>query len=126
MYEYYNPNPVGARTGDCVIRAICKAFDADWVDIYIALSLEGLRLGEWGNANSVWDVYLRKHGYERGVIPNTCPDCYTIGDFADDNPKGIYIIATGSHAVCVKDGVIYDSWDSSKEIPIYYFKEAKI
>ncbi len=123
MYKYYNPNPIGARTGDCVIRAICKAFDTEWQEVYLALSLEGIKAGEWGNANSVWDAYLRKRGYERKVIPNTCPDCYTIADFAEEHPKGTFIVATGAHAVCVKDGTIYDSWDSSNETPIYYFKE---
>lgn len=46
MYEYYNPNPIGARAGDCVIRAICKAFDVPWVDVYTALCIEGWKAGE--------------------------------------------------------------------------------
>ena len=124
MFKYYNPNPIGAKTGDCVIRAICMAMDAEWQDIYIALCVEGLKVCEWGNANSVWGAYLRKHGFTRSAIPNTCPDCYTIADFCRENPTGTYILATGTHAVCVQDGTIYDTWDSSAEIPIYYFKEA--
>ena len=46
---------------------------------------------------------------------------YTISDFAADHPSGSYIIGTGEHAVAVVDGNIIDSWDSSKEIPLYYF-----
>ena len=125
MYKYYNPNPLGKRTGDCVVRAICKATNAGWLDIYLGLCLDGAYMGDWGNTNSVWSAYLRDKGFERQTIPNTCPDCYTIEDFANDNPKGTFIVATGSHAVCIKDGVIYDSWDSSREVPVYYFKEAK-
>ena len=30
-WEYFNPNPVkDKRTGDCVVRAICKATGFDW------------------------------------------------------------------------------------------------
>jgi len=125
MYKYYNPNPLGKRTGDCVVRAICKATNAGWLDIYLGLCLDGAYMGDWGNTNSVWSAYLRDRGFERQAIPNTCPDCYTIEDFANDNPKGTFVVATGTHAVCIKDGVIYDSWDSSREVPVYYFKEAK-
>lgn len=124
-YEYYNPNPVGKRTGDCVVRALCKALDSDWIDVYMGLCLDGIGVGDWGNTNSVWSAYLRKRGFEREVIPNTCPDCYTIEDFASDHPEGTYVVATGTHAVCVKDGTIYDTWNSSKEIPTYYFKEVQ-
>ena len=123
MYEYYNPNPSGKKTGDCVVRAICKALDAPWIDVYLGLCFDGARSGDWGNVNSIWSAYLKERGFERQAIPNTCPDCYTVADFASDNPKGTFVLATGTHAVCVKDGVIYDSWDSSEEVPIYYFRE---
>lgn len=125
MYKYYNPNPAGKKTGDCVVRAICKALDASWLDVYLGLCLDGARLGDWGNTNNVWSAYLKDRGFERQVIPNTCPDCYTIQDFASDNPDGTFIVATGTHAVCVKDGVIYDSWNSSQQVPIYFFKKGK-
>lgn len=122
MYEYYNPNPMGIMTGDCVVRAICKALDAEWLDVYLGLCLDGAKFGDWGNTNGVWSAYLTDRGFERQAIPNTCPNCYTVEDFAKDNPKGTFIIATGTHAVCIKDGVIYDSWNSSKEVPVYYFR----
>lgn len=125
MYEFYNPNPYGKMTGDCVVRAICKALNANWLDVYLGLCLDGASFGDWGNTNGVWSAYLAERNFERQVIPNTCPNCYTIADFASDNPEGTFILATGTHAVCVKDGVIYDTWDSGNEVPIYYFKEAK-
>ena len=35
-WEYFNPNPVrGKRTGDCVVRAICKATGFDLSLIHI-------------------------------------------------------------------------------------------
>ena len=34
MFTPYNPNPRGINTGDCVIRAICKAMDKTWEKVH--------------------------------------------------------------------------------------------
>lgn len=73
------------------------------------------------SSNSVWGSVLRQHGFFRHSIPNSCPDCFTIGDFAKEYPKGVYVVGTGNHVATVVDGFIYDSWDSSNEIPQYYW-----
>lgn len=127
MWKQYNPNPRGNQyAGDCVIRAITKALDTDWDRVYSELSVYGYSLGDWGNSNGVWDAYLRDIGFKRYVLPNSCPSCYTVSDFASERPKGTYILATGRHAVTVSDGDYYDSWDSGAEVPIYYYtKEQK-
>lgn len=121
MYEFYNPNPHGKRTGDCVVRALCKALNLSWDEVYIWLCIEGFFDKDWGNVNGVWGDFLRSRGFKRYVIPNSCPDCYTIGDFVNDNPRGTYILATGSHVACVKNGVVYDVFDSRSEVPVFYY-----
>lgn len=123
MWIEYNPNPRGnGYAGDCVIRAIAKATGKRWEDVFVALSLEGYFSGDWGNSNGVWDSYLRKIGFKRYILPNTCPFCYTVADFARDHTEGTYILGTGTHAVTVTDGGKYfDAWDSGREIPIYYY-----
>ena len=117
----YNPNPRGINTGDCVIRAICKAFDMDWEKVYMDLTVRGLQAAMWGDTNAVWEKYLREKGFVQQVLPSTCPDCYTIADFSADHPEGTYIVATGSHVVCVQDGDYYDTWDSGHDVPSYFF-----
>ena len=121
MYRYFNPNPVAARVGDCTVRAICGATDHEWIDIYIDLAIQGLMMGDLPNANSVWGAYLRSIGFKRCVIPDTCPDCYTVADFCADHPKGCYVLALNGHVICCKDGDYYDSWDSGNERPVYYW-----
>lgn len=122
----YNPNPAARNTGDCVIRAICKVLGMDWEKAYIELSVKGLQLSRILNENAVWEAYLREKGYLRRAIANACPECYSIADFARDNPQGSFIVATGSHVVAVQDGDYYDTWDSGTLVPSYYFyKEAK-
>lgn len=124
-YEYYQPNPVSPNEDDCVIRAICKATGKDWDTVYMELCVEGMKRGTWGNVNHVWDSYLRNNGYKRYAIPNTCPECYTVGQFAEEHPKGIYTLATGNHAVTIQDGVVYDSFDSRQRVPIYYYTKER-
>ena len=73
------------------------------------------------SANACWGRYLRSIGYRRYIVPDTCPDCYTVGQFAEDHPEGTYILALSGHVVCVCDGMIWDSWDSSNENILYYW-----
>lgn len=125
MYVPYNPNPKKKRVGDCAVRAIAKIFDTDWGTAYAKLSANGYVLGDIMNAVYVYGSVLRQNGFIREIIPNTCPDCYTIEDFCRDHPRGKFVVVTSNHVVAVIDGDYYDSWDSGDEIPILYFKEAR-
>lgn len=78
-------------------------------------------MADMPSSNSVWGAVLRQNGFYRSAIPNSCPDCYTVGDFADDHPEGVYVVGTGNHVVTIIDGVVMDSWDSRAEIPQYYW-----
>lgn len=122
MFIYFNPNPKGRVTDDCVVRAICKLTGMSWRDVYYDLCDEGAEVGEWGNRNFVWGRYLTRIGYEPFLLPNTCPDCFTVKDFCRLYSKGTYLLATGNHAVTVVDGDYYDAWDSGDDVPIYFWK----
>lgn len=120
-WRNYNPSPVGRNVGDCAIRAVAKALNTDWETAYAMIALNGYLMGDMPSSNAVWGAVLRQEGFKRYAIPNRCPDCYTLDDFAKDNPKGVFVVGTGNHVATIKDGLIWDSWDSSKEIPIYYW-----
>ena len=122
-FSYFNPNPAGKQVGDCAVRAIAKATGKSWDETYIGLCLQGLMMGDLPSANAVWGAYLRQHGFSRSVIPNTCPDCYTVLDFCADHPSGMYVLALSSHVVCVRDGEYFDTWDSGREIPLFYWEK---
>ena len=125
MYSYYNANPYKIRVGDCVIRAISKTLNQTWEDTYIDLTIQGYLMGDLLSSNAVWGAYLKSKGFTRDIISNDCPECYTIEDFCNEHPKGTYIIGTGTHAVCVEDGCVFDTWNSSGETPIYYYHKGE-
>lgn len=120
-YRYYNPNPTGKNVGDCTVRAISKALNQSWEKTYVGLAVYGLMLGDMPSANAVWGAYLRGMGYTRKIIPDQYSDGYSVADFASDNPIGTYILALSGHVVCIRNGNIFDSWDSSGEVPLYYW-----
>lgn len=119
MYIEWNNNPVGRRVGDCSVRAIAKALDIDWEKAYAMIASNGFAMGDMPSSNSVWGAVLRQNGFKKQAIPNSCPDCYTFADFARDNPRGTFVLGTGSHVATVVDGNLYDSWNSSDEIPVF-------
>lgn len=123
MFVQYNPNPLRSSVGDCVIRAISKVLNNDWDSVYLDLAMCGFRMKDMPSSNAVWGEFLREKGFNRYIIPNTCPECYTVRAFCIDHPEGAYVLATGSHVVTAIDGKYFDSWDSGDEIVIYYFSE---
>lgn len=121
MYRYYNPSPTGKNVGDCTVRAIAKATGKSWGEAYLSLAVQGYLMGDMPSANACWGSYLRKLGFVRRMLPDSCPECYTLREFAEDYDQGTYIVALSGHVVCVEDGVIWDSWDSGGEVPLYYW-----
>lgn len=126
MWIQYNPNPNGRHVGDCTIRAVSKALGQDWDTTYAGIVLKGFEMGDMPSANTVWGAYLREHGFTRHIVPHELGDIYTVGNFAKDHPTGTYILSIDGHVVCVQDGDWYDSWDSSNEIPVYYWMKTEV
>ena len=122
-WEKYNPNPVrlNGEVGDCAVRAIAKALGISWEEAYTKLSFNGYLMGDMPNSDLVWGSVLRSEGFIREVVPNTCPECYTVKNFCEDHPKGVFVVKSENHVATIVDGRLYDSWDSEMKIPIYYW-----
>ena len=121
-YIFYNPNPDGNLVGDCVIRAISRATGQTWDKTFAGVTEVAYEMKDMPSSNYVWAAYLKRKGFMKKVIPDTCPDCYTVRQFAEEHPRGSYVLGTGTHAIAVVDGNYYDSWNSGDEVPIYYFQ----
>lgn len=118
MYVYFNPNPNRNRVGDCVIRALCKALNMEWDDVFCELSAYAFGTKDMPSANHVWGRYLTAKGFSRKIMDCDCD----VNAFCQKHPEGTYILAIQGHVVCVVDGCYYDSWDSGNEIPLYYWE----
>lgn len=119
IWKRFLNNPTGRNVGDCAVRAISKALDIDWETAYLLIAKAGYDMGDMPSADSVWGSVLRQNGFYRRSIPNSCPDCYTAEDFARDNPRGTFVLGFGGHCATIDNGILYDSWDSSQQIPQY-------
>lgn len=123
MYVYYNPNPLSKFVGDCVVRAISKVMDKDWDYTYDRICEEGRVLKDMPSSNSVWGSYLKSKGFKRYIIPNSCPNCYSVTDFCKDNPIGTYVLGLDGHVIAVINGDYFDTQDSGFGCPTYYWRK---
>lgn len=121
-YIYENRNPHNKRVGDCVIRAISKVMNMSWEDVAIDLSMMMVTEGDIVSSNALWGKYLSLNGYRKGILPDTCPNCYTLKDFCRDYPLGTFVVCTGSHVIAVIDGDYFDIFDSGDEVVTYYWE----
>ena len=123
MYREFNNNPTGRRVGDCAVRAVSLALNKDWETTYLLIAMAGLQMGDMPSSNTVWGSLLRRNGFVRENLPNTCPDCYTVRDFCEDHPTaGVSVLGLDGHVVTAINEDWFDIWDSGGETVLYYWK----
>lgn len=120
MYVFYQNNPLARRVGDCSVRAVATALGISWEEAYTLLAAAGYRMGNVISSNEVITAVLRQHGFYKKAIPDMCPECYSIEEFCEDHPHGTFVLFTSGHVATVIDGDLYDVWNSSDEIPLFY------
>ena len=124
-YIYDNPNPYGKKVGDCVIRALSRAFGMSWDEVAIDLSMMELALKDMPNADAVWGEYLKLNGFRKGILPAPCPNCINVRQFCEMFPRGTFVVATGFHVIAVIDGNYYDREDTGDETLIYFWEKER-
>lgn len=123
MFIYYNPNPDRNIVGDCVVRALCKLLRKRWLEVYTGICAQGAIMFDMPSSNAVWGAYLRKLGFRKKMLPDYCPDCYSVKDFCREHPYGQFVLMLGGHVVAVEDGDYYDTWDSGDEVPCFFWRK---
>ena len=127
MFKKYNPNPKGKEVGDCVVRALCCAFNQPWDVVYTTLCKVGLELKCMPNEKESYSALIENSGFKRYSMPKATKGSSrtTAGEFARTHKEGTYILKLANHIVCCKNGVLYDLWDCSDSCVYTYWKNEK-
>lgn len=127
-YREYNANTKYVNTGDCVKRSLSLAYDMDYDAVSNELNaIKRSQNGTHYNVSRVFTEFIQKHGVDKyfngsvfaapsylGLSYNT-----TVEEFSNKFSDGTYLVLCGkskersTHMVCIIDGDIWDSWNSS-------------
>lgn len=123
-FKAYNANSRDNNVGDCVVRTLSLAYGIDY-DI-VRAELNKIKRDVREDTYKIARVYSR-FIHSHGLASSGEVSTYgfhngkpTLSEFADKFPRGIYIVTCSKHSqgptthiVCIIDGDIWDSWDSS-------------
>lgn len=102
------------NVGDCVTRAICNATGKDYMEVYKALAALSKSSPRNGVYKSAYRKYLASLGYSFTPLMGIGTGCRTHLCEEELPTKGTYILKVSKHLTCIKDGVLYDSYDCSR------------
>lgn len=102
------------KAGDCVTRAICNATGLDYKKVYN--DLKALNNGvscRNGTPKAIRRKYLEKLGWVWHATMDIGQGCQVHLD-ANELPAGTIIVSLSKHLTCVKNGVLYDTYDCTR------------
>jgi len=111
MFQEFNAHPKGIKTTDCVVRAISKATNIEYMEC--RRKLNQLKR-DWGFTGYKDTKFLYKYfeGYPRLIFKAVKGEPRLKGsDFTELHPKGTFILKMAGHVTVCVDGVILDIWD---------------
>lgn len=125
VFHFYNENPKGRNTDDCVIRAIATATGQTWDETLMGLTECALKHKYMINCPELYGKYLNTLGFIKQKQPKTRNNKkIRVSEFVKIF-DGIAVANIGcGHVACLKDGQVWDTWNSSNEIVgNYWVKE---
>lgn len=124
-FEFYNANPKGKKTTDCVTRAICTALDQSYEQTIRELAELWLKTGYEMTDPKCFGKYLESKGWKKQKQPRKQDNKkYTGNEFVKIFKGTCVANIGGNHTVCIKDGKVLDIWDSADGcIGNYWTKE---
>lgn len=111
---------------DCVCRAICNATGRDYKEIYDLINEEAgkerpskKRKGVSTARNGVYKdttkrVIEKRIGWKWHPLMNIGSGC-KVHLNKEELPEGILILRLSKHLTCIKNGVMYDTFDCSRD-----------
>ena len=122
-YVYYNANPKGKRTDDCVIRAIAEAEGRTWEDVLRQLVEYSIRTGYMVTAVENYSLYFEEHGWKKMKQPvKRNRQKYRAYEFAKIyDGRCIAHVGTG-HMSYLCDHSWYDIWNCTDGVVGNYWE----
>jgi len=113
-FEYYNANPKNRITGDCVFRAICTALEQTWEETVMEMAELSCKNGYALNDTKGIEKYMEYKGWIKMKQPKKNDGSkYTGKEFCKIFKGTCVANIGGHHTVCIKNGNVYDIWDST-------------
>ena len=113
-FHYHNQNPKGRITGDCVFRAMSLAMDKPYNECVMEMAELMCETGYALNDSKGEEAYLKKLGWVKMNQPRKANGKkYTGKEFVKIFKGTCFAHIGGHHAVCIKDGKVWDIWDST-------------
>ena len=103
------------NVGDCVVRAIAIGTGKDYKEVYNDLKkLNNGKSCRNGTPKNVDKKYLTQLGWVWHPMMTIGSGC-TMHLNESELPNGTLIVAVSKHLTCVKNGVLYDTYDCSRD-----------
>ncbi len=122
-YIYYQPNQkdIGDKVGDCAIRALCKALNKSWIDIFDDLCGYARKIQCLPNQKPAYESYLNDIGWKYVTLGKKRQK---VANFKP-HEKGFYIlyvrVGYRTHMVAADKQFYYDTWDCGNKLIYGYF-----
>ena len=114
--KYYD----AIKVGDCVTRAICNATGKDYKEVYDLIN-------SYASSEKRTNKSTSRNGVSKGTTYRVLTDMgwtwvptMFIGRGCqvhlneNELPSGIIIVSVSKHLACVKDGVLFDTFDCTR------------
>lgn len=128
QYKYYQPNEKDIKDnyGDCVIRALTKALNLTWLEVFDEIHPISREMQVPFNCKPCYEKYLTevKGFIYTGISNKKGTKRPTVQSFAKEHKQGTYVLKVANHIVTVVDGIYYDTWDCGNSCLYGYWKKA--
>lgn len=125
-YKYYQPNKKDIKDnyGDCVIRALTKAMEKDWLTVFEQLIPYAREKQCMPNGKPAYEEYLKDNDFVyKGISNAKGSKRPTVQEFTLHHKEGTFVLRVANHLVACVDGLFYDTWDSGQKSLYGYWEK---
>ena len=107
IYRYYQPNDKDTKDNhsDCVIRALTKVVNKEWLAIFDDLLPYARDMQCMPSERRCYEEYLFDNGFAyQGISNRKGSKRPTVESFAKDHKQGNYLVNVANHVVAISYG----------------------